>query len=102
MGVTSQASPRPAAPAADVVFEELPPVQRTQGSRPAAHTDIANALRARPKSWAFVGTRVTAQAAAGAAYRIRTGALVAFQPAGSFRAKARGRHVYAQFRGGAE
>ncbi|MFD9374639.1 hypothetical protein ACFWBH_03700 [Streptomyces sp. NPDC059999] len=65
-----------------VQFEPLP-------SRSADADNAARALRARPGDWALVAERPAIGPASNFAYRIRTGKLAAFRPAGAFEAHAR-------------
>ncbi|MGW0899742.1 hypothetical protein ACWD0G_22640 [Streptomyces goshikiensis] len=81
-----------------VQFEPLP-------SRSADADNAARALRARPGDWALVAERPAIGPASNLAYRIRTGKLAAFRPAGAFEAHSRstgdhGAGVWARYVGG--
>lgn len=64
----------------DIHFGELPPSRRDKHKNVA----IADALKARPGEWAMIGHFADSQAT-----NIKTGAIKAYQPAGSFEAVCR-------------
>ncbi|MFE0101193.1 hypothetical protein [Streptomyces sp. NPDC059009] len=68
-------------------FEEPPPRTWRQGR--VDHRAAAAALRKRPGEWAMVGTYASANAACGAAHRIKTGTYRAYVPTGTFEATTR-------------
>ncbi len=83
----------------DLVFEEPPP--RAAGY--TKHAAIAEKLREHPGQWARITRHHSMDSARQAAYRIRTGRLRPYEPAGAFEAEWRlvdGVHyVYARYAG---
>lgn len=73
--------------ATKVTWQDPPPgPSRGAGKN---HVTISQELKANPGAWANIGSYSTVSAAYGAASRIRTGACVAYRPAGSFEAVSR-------------
>lgn len=77
--------------------DTLPPRINRNAGRPVAYQPEAAELRRNPGRWALVNTCETPKSAVSQASAIRTGNLVAFQPAGAFEAQSRGQAVYARF-----
>lgn len=72
----------------DIVFEEPPAARRPRG-RGMKHREIAAKLQDRTGEWARIHTSTSRGGADAAAYQIRTGRNIAYQPPGSFEATAR-------------
>lgn len=82
-------------------FEGPPPA--AYGTPKGHHTDAARELRERPGEWAVIGTYAHSGSASAVALQVRKGAIPAYEPAGTFEAKARTvdreARVYARFVG---
>lgn len=68
----------------EIEFGELPPALRGRGQREDLSQEISDALAARPGEWAKIGRYSQSYA-----MRVKTGAIKAFEPAGSFEAVSR-------------
>lgn len=70
-----------------IVFEEPPASKR--GAKSTRHRDVVAQLKARPGEWARIRTGTTRASVDSCAQQIRTGRLVAYNPAGTFEAVGR-------------
>lgn len=99
----------------DIEFEDPPPRYRPGAGRPARYLPEAAELRKKPGQWAVLCVQPSQNKASCMAHQIRTGGLVAFEPAGAFQAMARTvdvrhadgsrakeRRVYARYIGNAD
>lgn len=68
------------------MFEEPPTTARARSFVPTKWTEISEALKARPNTWARVSTHRTEESAKQAASGIRNGQRSGFEPKGSFEA----------------
>lgn len=72
-----------------VAFEGPPPRGTTNWRQAGEHEAVAEKLRAQPGEWAKVDKRENPRSSGNAAHAIRRGLIKAYQPSGTFEAKAR-------------